>query len=193
MSRARSRLPYWAVVMLLGALAGLAWLNLSPRDDSGHGPHQGHAHEDPDIARGRKVLAHPLEEVREIVLARDGARIRIVRAVHAWTFDAGTRNMGAGGADLTTRIAAFSRLRLEKEYPVTHEREREFGLAASAAGGLEATIILEDGAGMVLRFGDAAPDGISRYVRISEPPLLATVPDFHYRNLAELAAAATPD
>lgn len=187
--------PRWAVLVLLASTASLAWLHLPASQDGGQVPHRGHVHEDPDIARGRKVLPHPLEEVAQLVLRHDGNGMRVRRAgpLHrhaqpgAWLVQGDGAGSAPPAAELAMRLAAFSRLRMEKEYPPLPEREREFGLAGET-GTLDVEVLLGNGEMLHIRFGDLAPDGISRYVRLSQPALLATVPDFHYRSLVGLIA-----
>ena len=184
----------WAL-LLIASLAFIAWSRLSTEQPGEPAAVDGHGHLDPDSARGRRVFVHTLDEIDYIELDGQDLRARLVmmaepgvpNAPSTWQAERRPPPAEASGMHIDDALAMFTRLRMEREFEDRPAQSGEFGLTSIPTNGdLTMHVVMKDASILRIDFGDAAQDGISRYVRISNPALLATVPDFQYRNLLAL-------
>lgn len=166
----------WIAALFI-ATASAAWLALAPAvPDAGDDPGD-------DEARGSRLFA---EAPTQLVLTTAQARCRYLMR-GAWERGCAEAPLSPA-PEAAQRIAMAARMRAEREFAVPSSRLAEFGLDAPLL-----TVAGETPAGpLTLRFGALAPDALSRYAHWVERDLTITVPDFHFRNLAELLADGNP-
>jgi len=180
----------WAV-LLVAALALIAWQLGMPNEGAGHDEHAADA--------TLMLLSAPLADWSAVELLQQGQRMRFERdAQGRWFRHAVMAGESADhahriDADESERIgrvlATLSRARIERSWPADPEHAGNFGLANPA---LIALVQGRDGRALLtLEFGDLAADGLSRYVHVPQTKQLHTVPNYHATGLLSLLAPAS--
>ena len=187
MTGAETRRPLlWGMVLAAAVAASLYAL----RED-----HPAHEH-----AEAVELLVPvPPAEMAAVEVLKAGQLTRFDRAEDgAWFLhpdaqghaaDARAGHAHAGTPDAAERIgkalAMFSRTRVERHVGPVGEERRRFGLLFPD---LVVAVYTAGRAQPALRFevGDLAPDGLSRYVLLTERGVVVTIPNYHVANLAAL-------
>lgn len=187
----RRFLVAWLGLAILAAvIGGIQYLD--HRRETSRGPHE------PDA---RALLGAALDELGAIEIADRGRLHRFERdAAGAWFYhglhtEATAVHTHAPDPALTERIgrtfAAFSRARIERQFPL----DREAAVYGVAAPDVVVLAYRRGQSQPMAQYavGHVAPDTASRYVMVVGRPVVVTIPTYQIDNLLDLIRAAGGD